>query len=156
VSRASAGIILFRRTDQLEVLIAHPGGPFWAGKNEGAWSFPKGELEPGEDPRTTAVREFAEEIGLIVDPVALIDLGTIRQRSGKVVHGFGLEGDVDPDGVSANPVRMEWPRGSGREIVFPEIDRVAWVTPATAEPLLVGGQAALLHRLRAELIDHRE
>ena len=156
MSRASAGIILFRRTDLLEVLIAHPGGPFWAGKNEGAWSFPKGELEPGEDPRTTAVREFAEEIGLTVDPVALIDLGTIRQRSGKVVHGFGLEGDVDPDEVSANPVRLEWPRGSGREIVFPEIDRVAWVTPEAAEPLLVGGQAAFLRRLKAEVFDHRE
>lgn len=156
VSRVSAGIVLFRRTDGLEVLIAHPGGPFWAGKDQGAWSIPKGELEPGEDPRTAAAREFGEEVGLRVDPASLIDLGTIRQRSGKVVHGFGLEGDLDPEEVSANPVRMEWPRGSGRELVFPEIDRVAWVTPETADLLLVSGQAELLVRLRTRLIDHGE
>lgn len=156
MSRESAGIILFRRTRGLEVLIAHPGGPFWAGKDEGAWSIPKGELEPGEDPRAAAVREFGEEIGLEVDPVVLIDLGLIRQRSGKVVHGFALEGDVAPEDISANPVRLEWPRGSGREIVFPEIDRAAWVSPGTAARLLVPGQSDLVDRLCAYCVDHRE
>jgi predicted NUDIX family NTP pyrophosphohydrolase len=156
MSRESAGIILFRRTRGLEVLIAHPGGPFWAGKDEGAWSIPKGELEPDEDPRAAAAREFGEEIGPAVDSARLIDLGIIRQRSGKVVHGFALEGDVDPEGISANPVRLEWPRGSGREIVFPEIDRAAWVSPETAVRLLVPGQPELVDRLRAYCVDHRE
>jgi predicted NUDIX family NTP pyrophosphohydrolase len=156
MSRESAGIILFRRTRRLEVLIAHPGGPFWAGKDEGAWSIPKGELEPDEDPRAAAAREFCEEIGLAVDPAGLIDLGIIRQRSGKVVHGFALEGDVDPEDISANSVRLEWPRGSGREIVFPEIDRAAWVSPETAVRLLVPGQPELVDRLRAYCVDHRE
>jgi len=156
MSRESAGIILFRRTRRLEVLIAHPGGPFWAGKDEGAWSIPKGELEPDEDPRAAAAREFGEEIGLAVDPAGLIDLGIIRQRSGKVVHGFALEGDVGPEGISSNPVRLEWPRGSGREIVFPEIDRAAWVSPETAVRLLVPGQSELVDRLRAYCVDHRE
>lgn len=142
--------------DGLEVLIAHPGGPFWAGKDEGAWSIPKGEIEPLEDPRSAAAREFHEEIGMAVDTAGLIALGTIRQRSGKVVHGFALEGDVDPEAVSSNPVRLEWPRGSGREIVFPEIDRVAWVSPDIASRLLVAGQPELVERLRTYCVDHRE
>ena len=156
VVKISAGIVLFRRTPGLEVLIAHPGGPFWASKDEGAWSFPKGEVEPGEAPRLTAAREFEEEIGIAVDTNRLIELGTVRQRSGKIVHGFALEGDVDPATISANLVQMEWPRGSGQTIEFPEIDRVAWVTPTMAARLLVSGQAELLGRLPPERIDHRE
>ena len=155
MSRESAGILLFRRTNGLEVLIAHPGGPFWAGKDEGAWSIPKGEVEPEEEPTATAVREFREEIGRDVDPSRLIELGTVRQRSGKVVHGFAVEGDLDPALVSSNLVRLEWPRGSGRELVFPEIDRVAWVSPEVASRLLVSGQPALVVRLQ-DYVDHIE
>lgn len=147
-SGTSAGVLPYRRRrGHLEVLVAHPGGPFWAGREDGAWSLPKGEPEPGEPPRRAAARELAEETGLRVEPEALLPLGTVRLRSGKVVHGFAVEADLDPATVRSNTVEMEWPPGSGRRIRFAEIDRVAWVSPDEARRLLNPAQAAFVERL---------
>ncbi len=137
----------------LEVLVAHPGGPYWARRERGAWSIPKGELEAGEDPRAAAVREFAEETGVPLEASRLRSLGSVRQRGGKIVHGFACEGDLDPDAVRSNLVRTTWPPGSGRTVEFPEIDRVAWVSLAAARRRLNPAQHAFLDRLR-DLLDH--
>ena len=134
----------------IEVLIAHPGGPLWARRDEGAWSMPKGVLDPEEDPEAAARRELEEETGhVIVGP--LLDLGTVRQKSGKLVHGFAAEGDLDPDTIVCNTFVMEWPPRSGRSIDVPEIDRVAWCTPAEAARLLNPAQVELVDRLVAAL-----
>lgn len=148
----SAGLVLFReRGDgRLEVLLAHMGGPFWARRDEGAWSIPKGELGPGEDPLAAALREFAEELGHAPPGGPPIELGEIRQKGGKRVIGFAVEGDLDPAAVVPGTFELEWPPRSGRRQSFPEVDRAAWFDLATAETKLVRGQAALLERL-AEL-----
>ena len=113
--RVSAGVLLYRRgTSGLEVLIAHPGGPLWANRDDGAWSIPKGQIEGDEDPRTAAVREFAEETGLDVGGEELRGLGEVTLKSGKVVIGFAVEGDLDPDELHSNLFEMEWPPHSGR------------------------------------------
>ncbi len=152
----SAGVVLYRRRGEgIEVLVAHPGGPFWRGKETGAWSIPKGELDDGEDARTAAVREFAEETGHRLDANDLEDLGTVVQRNGKIVHAFAAEGDLDPASVSSNTFAIEWPPRSGRFVSFPEIDRVAWVSPEEAERLLNPAQAPLVRRL-LETIDHAQ
>jgi predicted NUDIX family NTP pyrophosphohydrolase len=132
----------------MEVLIAHPGGPLWARRDEGAWSIPKGVLDPDEDPEAAARRELAEETGHVVEG-PLLDLGTVRQKSGKVVHGFAAEDDLDPDPIVCNPFVMEWPPRSGRSIEVPEIDRVAWCTPTEARRLLNPAQVDLVDRLLA-------
>lgn len=148
MTRRSAGVLLFRRAgSSIECLIGHPGGPFWSGRDEGAWSIPKGEIEEGEELRTAAVREFVEETGTVIDRSRLIDLGTVQQRSGKVVHGFAAEGSLDPDLITSNPVRLEWPRGSGNIIEFPEIDRVEWVDLVTARRKLNVAQRDFVDRL---------
>jgi predicted NUDIX family NTP pyrophosphohydrolase len=128
----------------LEVLVAHPGGPFWSGKNAGHWSIVKGELEPGEDPAAAAAREFAEETGWEVGAEGWIDLGEITQRSGKVVRAWGLEADFDMDTFSPGTFSMMW-RGSVQR--FPEIDRVVWAGPDQARQLLQPAQGPLLDRL---------
>ncbi len=146
--RESAGILAHRRGPRgVEVLVAHPGGPFWAGKDEGAWSIPKGELEPGEEPARAAAREFSEETGVRVDPEDLVDLGVVVLPSGKRIHGFAAAIDVDPDRIRSNTFELEWPPGSGVVRRFPEIDRVAWVDPASARRLLHPAQASFVDRL---------
>jgi predicted NUDIX family NTP pyrophosphohydrolase len=149
----SAGILLYRRAsdDVPEVLIAHMGGPFWARKDDGAWSIPKGECESGEDDLAAARREFTEELGLPVPDGELHPLGEVKQ-SGKVVVAWALLGDLDPADVVPGTFEMEWPRGSGRRREFPEVDRVAWVTVDEARAKLVTGQRTFLDRI-ARLID---
>jgi predicted NUDIX family NTP pyrophosphohydrolase len=156
--RESAGILLFRRaivaaTPELEVLIAHPGGPFFATRDDGHWSIPKGEPDDGEtDLLAVARREFAEEVGS-EPPIAgpggepPIALGTIVQKGGKVVHAWAIEGDLDPTAAVSNTFEMEWPPRSGRRGVFPEIDRVAWCSPAEARSRLKPTQVPFVDRL---------
>jgi predicted NUDIX family NTP pyrophosphohydrolase len=152
----SAGILMFRRDrGDLEVLIAHPGGPFWAAKNIGAWSVPKGLVESGEDPMVTARREFAEETGFPAGSNELIALGSVTLRSRKEVVVWAVEGDVDPAAASSNLVTMEWPRGSGRTMEFPEVDRLTWCSVDDAERLLNPAQVAFLARL-TKYLDHVE
>ena len=151
-SRESAGLLLFRRTagGGVEVFLAHPGGPFWKAKDAGAWTIPKGEVDPGEDPLATARREFEEETGIRPGgPFA--PLGSVRQKAGKVVHAWAWEGDANPEAVRSNEVRAEWPRGSGRWLTFPEVDRCAWLDPATAREKINPAQVELIDRLVAAL-----
>lgn len=129
------------------MLLVHPGGPFWAKKDEGAWSIPKGEYEPDEDPLATAYREFAEEVGLRAPVGAPHPLGEVRQPGGKRVRAWALEGDVDPRGATSNTFDLEWPRGSGRIRTFPEVDRVEWMALPTARAKLLGGQLPFLDAL---------
>ena len=147
----SVGILLYkRRAAEIFVLLVHPGGPFWRGKDAGAWSIPKGERVAGEDAETTARREFAEELGRApTGPMS--PLGRIRQRGGKYVEAFALEGDFDVDSLSSNSFQIEWPPRSGRQQSFPEVDRAAWFTLASAHEKINAGQRPLLDRLEAEV-----
>ena len=152
MAKRSAGILLYRvPAGELEVLLVHPGGPFWARKDQGAWSIPKGEYEAGEDPRAGATREFEEELGAPLPADELIDLGTVKQRGGKVVTAFAAEGDLDPAAVRSNTFEMEWPPRSGRLREFPEVDRAGWFDPAAAREKLVPAQAELVDRLLGRL-----
>ena len=153
---ASAGILLYRVVaGRLEVLIGHPGGPFWANKQTGAWSIPKGLPEPGESLEHAAVREFHEETGHPVPDRALVELGSVVLRSGKTVFAWAVEGDLDASTAHSNPVEMEWPRGSGRVITFPEIDEFRWCPLSEAEELLNQAQRMFLARL-SKTLDHRK
>ncbi|MFL5822683.1 MAG: NUDIX domain-containing protein [Solirubrobacteraceae bacterium] len=144
----SAGILLHRgRGERLEVLLVHPGGPFWARKDVGAWSIPKGEYGPEEDPLTAARREFEEELGARAPEGAAEDLGEIRQRAGKVVQAFALAGDLDVQTVQSNTCQIEWPPRSGRTIDIPEVDRAEWFTLPEARRRINPAQATLLDRL---------
>src|SRR5262245_59568515 len=126
----SAGILLYRYTaGVLEVLLVHPGGPFWAGKDAGAWSIPKGEMQDGEDALRAAHREFAEETGATLDAPAT-ELPPVKQPSGKIVHAFAVLGDFDPAALRSNSFELEWPRGSQRKRSFPEVDEAAWLDVA--------------------------
>ncbi|GAA4932070.1 NUDIX domain-containing protein [Streptomyces coeruleoprunus] len=146
--KRSAGLLLFRTSGgRLEVLIAHMGGPFWAARDEGAWSVPKGEYEADETPEAAARREFTEELGLPAPNGEPVPLGEARQPNGKIVTVWAVEGDLDPALVVPGTFSMEWPRGSGVSREFPEVDRVAWCTPQEAEPRLVKGQRVFLERL---------
>jgi len=149
VQRRSAGLLLYRRQSDagIEVLLVHPGGPLWARRQDGAWSIPKGELGPGEDPLPAAEREFAEELGALPPRGPLLDLGEVTQASRKVVLAWALEGDLDVDAVQSNPVVMEWPPRSGRTITFPEVDQARWFALGEARRLINPAQAALLDRL---------
>jgi predicted NUDIX family NTP pyrophosphohydrolase len=145
--KESAGLLLFRRTNgQLEVLLAHPGGPYWSARHEGAWSLPKGGIDPGEDPLDTARREFVEETGFTPLP-PFIPLGQITQRGGKIVHAWAFEGDCDPARVTSAITRVEWPPRSGRLIEIPEVDRVAFFDLAEARRAINVAQTELLDRL---------
>ena len=152
--KESAGLLLFRRRDgHLEVLLAHPGGPYWAGRYEGAWTIPKGGIHAGEELLDTAIREFQEETGF--HPVGpYYPLGSITQRSGKVVHAWAFEGDCDPASVSSVTTTTEWPPRSGRQIEIPEIDRVEFFSTNEARRAINVAQAELLDRLHAALV-HR-
>lgn len=144
----SAGLVLHRRTSagDVELLVAHMGGPFWARKDEGAWSFPKGVVEPGEEPLDAARRELAEELGVPAPPGPFVPLGEVRQ-SGKTVVAWAVEADLDPADVVPGTFELEWPPRSGRTQAFPEVDRVAWVSPDEAVRLLVKAQRGLVPRL---------
>jgi len=139
---------MFRqREGEPEVLLVHPGGPFWSHKDDGAWSLPKGELEAGEDPLTAARREFREETGIEV-PGDVIRLTPARQRGGKVVYAWAVRGDCEPASLHSNVLALEWPRGSGRSQEFPEVDRAAWFDVQTARRKLVSGQVSFLDELQ--------
>lgn len=147
----SAGLILYRRTTGgLEIFLAHPGGPFWKERDAGAWTIPKGLIEEGEDPLLAACREFEEETSVSPQPPYL-PLGSIRQKSGKVIHAWAWEGDADAASIQSNLMRTEWPRGSGRWLTFPEVDRCAWFDPAEAREKMNPAQAELVDRLEALL-----
>jgi predicted NUDIX family NTP pyrophosphohydrolase len=154
VARRSAGILLYRlRAGGPEVLLVHPGGPLWAKRDAGAWSIPKGEHDDAEDARACALREFEEELGTAPPATALIDLGAIRQKSGKVVTAWAAEGDLDPAGVRSNTFTMQWPPRSGVEREFPEIDRAEWFGVEAAREKLIPAQVGLLDRLVDQLRD---
>ncbi|RBM18393.1 NUDIX hydrolase [Prauserella sp. PE36] len=147
-AKRSAGILLYRRTGgDPEVLLGHMGGPFWARKDAGAWTVPKGEYADDEEPVAAARREFLEELGLPAPDGELAPLGEIRQSGGKVVTVWALEGDVDPSAVVPGTFELEWPPRSGRMREFPELDRVAWFPLAEAGEKLVKGQRVFLDRL---------
>ena len=149
--KLSAGVMLYRTCDSVvEVLVAHPGGPFWARKDDGAWSIPKGEYTDGEDPWAAAQREFSEELGLPVPAGSRIDLGQLRQSGGKVVTAFAVHSDLDIADARSNTFELEWPKGSGTLREFPEIDRVGWFAVATARIKLLKGQHGFLDRLMAD------
>lgn len=146
--RLSAGLLVYRlRDDVLEVLIAHPGGPFWARKDDGAWSIPKGEYTDGEDPWVAAQREFAEELGLPAPAGPRIDLGPLSQPGGKIVTAFAVRADLDITDAHSNTFQLQWPRGSNELAEFPEVDRVGWFSVADARTKLLKGQRPLLDRL---------
>ena len=142
--------MLWRRhdSDVVEVFLGHMGGPYWARKDAGAWTIPKGEIEPGEEPLAVARREFCEEIGSPVPPGDPIDLGEVRQAGGKSVRAWAVEGDLEASAIGSNTFELEWPPKSGRMQSFPEIDRAAWFDLATAAEKIVVGQRTFLDRLQ--------
>jgi predicted NUDIX family NTP pyrophosphohydrolase len=144
MAKTSAGILLYRKTgDSIEVFLAHPGGPFWADKDEGAWTIPKGVVEDDEDNQTAAVREFEEETGIKLDG-PFRDLGNVKQKSGKVVHGWACQGDADAATVRSNEVPTKW---QGKWITVPEVDRCEWFDPETAIRKINPAQAEFILRL---------
>ena len=152
MAKRSAGILLYRIAGAApEVLLVHPGGPYWARKDAGAWSIPKGEYEDGEDPQACALREFEEELGVELPPGQLAELGSVKQKGGKVVTAWATEGDLDAGAVSSNTFTMEWPPRSGRTEEFPEIDRAGWFEIGTAREKLVAAQTEFLDRLLERL-----
>ncbi|MDT5129521.1 MAG: hypothetical protein QOG79_2110 [Mycobacterium sp.] len=152
--KRSAGLLLYRVIDGVtEVLIGHPGGPFWARKDDGAWSIPKGEYADDEDPWTAAQREFREEIGFDVPAGPRLELAPVKQPGGKIVTAFAVRGDLDVTHSKSNSFELEWPRGSGKVREFPEIDRVAWLSVAEARLKLLKGQWPLLDGLVEHLAD---
>lgn len=155
MTQPAAGILLYRRRKALEVFLVHPGGPFWAKKDDQAWSIPKGLIDAGEDPLAAARREFAEETGLTLDG-AFADLGTFKLTGGKVLRVFALQGDCDPAAVKSNPFEMEWPPRSGRRQSFPEVDRAGWFDQATALVKITKGQRLMLQAFFATMVRHSE
>ena len=144
----SAGILLHRTRDgAVEVLLVHPGGPMWARRDAGAWSIPKGEYEPAEDPEAAARREFEEELGTAAPPGEATDLGEVRQKSGKLVRAWSLEGDLDAAHITSNTLQLEWPPRSGKRIEIPEVDRAGWFPLKVAREKINPAQAELLDRL---------
>jgi len=149
--KASAGLLLYRNAaGGLEVLLVHPGGPYWARKDIGAWSIPKGEIEPGEEALAAARREFEEETGASVEGTFLL-LPSVKLRSGKVVHAWAIEADFDAAGLRSNLFSMEWPPKSGQQREFPEADRAEWLSIDAARVKIHPGQAPLLDHLLARL-----
>ena len=147
----SAGLLLFRRPHgELEVFLVHPGGPFWKNRDAGAWSIPKGLVGTGEEPLAAACRELTEETGIVVSG-PFLPLGTVQQKAGKLIHGWACEADADAGHIVSNTTRIELPRGSGRWIEIPEIDRAAWLPPALARQKINPAQAELIDRLEAAL-----
>ncbi len=152
----SAGLLVYRILGDhaLEVLLVHPGGPFWAKKEQGAWSIPKGEHGPGDEPLNAAEREFREEVGQEPPEGPRMSLGVVTQTGGKQVTAWAVEGDIDAAGGTSNTFELEWPRGSGVVRTYPEVDRVEWTSLATARVRLLEGQRPLLDRLLHALGRH--
>jgi predicted NUDIX family NTP pyrophosphohydrolase len=153
-TKRSAGILLFRSAaDGPQLLLVHPGGPYWAKRDRGAWTIPKGEYEEGESAQACALRELGEELGAApeLDADALIDLGAVRQKSGKVVEAWAAEGDFDPARLASNNFSLEWPPRSGREREFPEVDRAEWFDPERAREKILPAQGELIDRLLEHL-----
>lgn len=148
--KRSAGVMAYRRAPQLEVLVGHPGGPFWARKHEGAWTIVKGEYGDDEPPEVAARREFREETGVACEG-PLIELGTAQLKSGKVIVAYAAEMQLDPDELISNEIEVEWPPRSGKRIRIPEIDRFAWCSPDEARTLLNPAQCVFVDRLQAIL-----
>jgi predicted NUDIX family NTP pyrophosphohydrolase len=145
-------LLLFRGAgEDLQVLLVHPGGPFWSNRDLGAWSIPKGECEEGEDPRSAAWREFGEELGSPAPEGDALELGEVRQKAGKTVVAWAIAGDLDHETITSNTFTMEWPPRSGRSQAFPEVDRAGWFSLAEARERINPAQAALLDRLREAL-----
>lgn len=155
MAKRSAGILLFRHAPAgVQVLLVHPGGPYWAKKDAGAWSIPKGEFDADEESRACALREVGEELGPAaprIDPEELVDLGSVRQKGGKVVHAWAAEADFDPARLESNAFLMEWPPRSGGEREFPEVDRAEWFEPDAAREKILAAQAELIDRLLERL-----
>lgn len=150
--KQSAGILLYRwREGSLELLLAHPGGPFWARKDLGSWSIPKGEYREREAPLACARREFQEELGSAPPAGEYLDLGEVDQRGHKAVKAWAAEGDFDPSKLVSNPFEMEWPPKSGRRASFPEVDRAAWFSPDVARVKILQAQRVFVDRLLALL-----
>jgi predicted NUDIX family NTP pyrophosphohydrolase len=148
VAKHSAGLVVFRkRMGRIDVLLVHPGGPFWKNKDEGAWSIPKGEFSEGEDPLTVACREFQEEIGQPING-NFAALAPIKQRSGKMVHAWAVEADVDVSQAQSNTFTIEWPPRSGKQQEFPEVDRVEWFPLDIAMKKINAAQQGLLYQLQ--------
>lgn len=153
----SAGLLLFRQvSEDLEVLLMHPGGPFWAKKDDGAWSIPKGEFEDDEDPFEAAKREFKEETGAAPPTGEVIPLEPLRQPSGKTVYAWAVKGDFDPAALKSNTFSMEWPPRSGRHQEFPEVDRASWLSIEAARRKILKGQVAFLTQLQEKLRTPRQ
>lgn len=151
----SAGILLYRwRSGELEVLLVHPGGPFWVGKDEGAWSIPKGEFNPPEDPLAAAYREFNEETSCLAAG-GVMPLTSLKQPSGKLIQAWALEGDCDAEAIRSNTFTLEWPPHSGRRQEFPEVDRAAWFSLEVARKKIIKGQAGFLEELEHLVQDLR-
>lgn len=154
MTKLSAGILLCRGEGAaLELLLVHPGGPFWARKDKGAWSIPKGEYAPGEDPLTVAKREFEEELSSPPPEASYLELGEIKQPSRKLITAFAVAGDLDPASVRSNRFELEWPPQSGRLQSFPEVDRAQWFSLAEAREKIQPGQASFIDRLLERLGD---
>jgi predicted NUDIX family NTP pyrophosphohydrolase len=153
-TQRSAGILLFRRTGgEVEFLLVHPGGPFWARKDAGAWSIPKGGIESEEEPRACAIRELEEELGPapVLDAERLVELGSVKQKAGKVVEAWAAEADFDPAQLASNTFSMEWPPRSGKRQEFPEVDRAEWFGLEAAREKILPAQAEFLDRLLERL-----
>ncbi len=158
MTKRSAGILLYRGSLPVpELLLVHPGGPFWAKKDQGAWSIPKGEYEDGEDKLLAAKREFEEELGIAPPQGSALDLGEIVQPSRKTITAFALEGDFDPAKLKSNRFEMEWPPKSGKRQSFPEVDRAEWFASDGARKKILPGQAPFIDRLLAAVagVQHR-
>ena len=152
----SAGVLLYRyEHDQLQVLLGHPGGPFWRHRQYGAWSIPKGLVERGEEEKAAARREFSEETGMVLNAEPMLALGETTLKSGKTVVIWAMAGNFDVTRLRSNPVRLEWPRGSGKVVEFPEIDELRWCFLDEARTLLNQAQQTFVDRLQ-ELLDHPE
>lgn len=151
MAQVSAGLLMYRRQHgELQVLLVHPGGPFFRNKDAGAWTIPKGEVQPGEELLAAACREFAEEIGSKLAG-EFLPLTPVKQKGGKTVHCFAVAGDVDPAKIVSNTFQLEWPPKSGRLMDFPEVDRAEWFTPATAAQKINAAQAAFISELQTKL-----
>ena len=151
MAKTSAGLLMYRRSgEQLQVLLVHPGGPFWKNKDDGAWSIPKGETSPDEDPLHAALRELTEETGLHAEG-PFLPLSPIRQKGGKVVRAWAFEGDCDPERITSNHFELEWPPRSGKRQSFPEVDRAAFFDLPVAHAKILPSQRPLLDELASLL-----